>query len=65
MSAIITDQLRISNALSFLDKVNNPSNSYYVFLGLSNPTEYSSTWEYLPPFQRDNFDEENKCFTSH
>jgi hypothetical protein len=62
MSAIITDQLRISNALSFLDKVNNPSNSYYVFLGLSNPTEYLSTWEYLPPFQRDNFDEENKCW---
>lgn len=62
MSAIITDQLRISNALSFLDKINNPSNSYYVFLGLSNPTEYLSTWENLPPFQRDNFDEENKCW---
>lgn len=63
MSAIITDQLRISNALSFLDKVNNTaSNSYYVFLGLSNPTEYDSNWEYNPPFQRDNFNEENKCW---
>ncbi len=62
MSAIITDQLRISNTLSFLDKVNSTSNSYYVFLGLSNPTEYLSTWESLPPFQRDNFDEENKCW---
>jgi hypothetical protein len=62
MSAIITDQLRISNALSFLDKINNSLNSYYVFLGLSNPTEYLSTWESLPPFQRDNFDEENKCW---
>jgi hypothetical protein len=63
MSAIITDQLRISNALSFLDKVTNTaSNSYYVFLGLSNPTDYLSTWETLPPFQRDNFNEENKCW---
>jgi hypothetical protein len=62
MSAIITDQLRISNALSFLDKINNSTNSYYVFLGLSNPTEYLSTWENSPPFQRDNFDEENKCW---
>jgi hypothetical protein len=63
MSAIITDQLRISNALSFLDKVNNTSsNSYYVFLGLSNPTEYKSDWENTPPFQRDNFNEENKCW---
>jgi hypothetical protein len=62
MSAIITDQLRISNALGFLDKINNSTNSYYVFLGLSNPTEYLSSWESLPPFQRDNFDEENKCW---
>jgi hypothetical protein len=62
MSAIITDQLRISNALNFLKKVNSPENSYYVFLGLSNATEYLNTWETNPPFQRDNFDEENKCW---
>lgn len=62
MSAIITDQLRISNALSFLEKVNSPSNSYYVFLGLSNPTELNSNWNDTPPFQRDNFNEENKCW---
>jgi hypothetical protein len=62
MSAIITDQLRISNALSFLKKVDTLENSYYVFLGLSNPTEYLSTWENNPPFQRDNFNEENKCW---
>jgi hypothetical protein len=60
MSAIITDQLRISNALSFLDRVNSTDNSYYVFLGLSNPSEYASDWEKLPPFPRDNFNEENK-----
>jgi hypothetical protein len=59
MSAIITDQLRISNALGFIEKVNSPDNAYYVFLGLSNSTEYLSTWEELPPFPRDNFNEEN------
>jgi hypothetical protein len=62
MSAIITDQLRISNALGFIDKVNSVDNAYYVFLGLSNSTEYSSTWEINPPFPRDNFNEENKIW---
>ena len=39
MSAIVTDQFRINNAGNFLGDVNNSENSYYVFVGLSNPTE--------------------------
>lgn len=37
MSAIITDQFRILNASNFIDSVKDSSNSYYVFVGLSNP----------------------------
>jgi hypothetical protein len=35
MSAFVTDQFRILNAGSFVESINN--NSYYAFLGLSNP----------------------------
>ena len=38
MSAIVTDQFRINNAGNFLGDVNNSLNSYYVFVGLSNPS---------------------------
>ena len=38
MSAIITDQFRILNANNFVESVENTNNSYYVFLGLANPT---------------------------
>ena len=38
MSAIITDQFRILNANNFVESVENTNNSYYVFLGLTNPT---------------------------
>ena len=38
MSAIVTDQFRINNAGNFLGDVNNSSNSYYVFVGLTNPS---------------------------
>ena len=37
MSAFVTDQFRILNASSFVDSISD--NSYYAFLGLSNPTE--------------------------
>jgi len=37
MAAIVTDQFRISNASNFVESVLDSSNSYYVFLGLSNP----------------------------
>ena len=36
MSAFVTDQFRILNAGSFVESISN--NSYYAFLGLSNPT---------------------------
>jgi len=38
MSAIVTDQFRINNAGNFLGDVNSSENSYYVFVGLSNPS---------------------------
>ena len=38
MSAFVTDQFRILNANNFVESVTNSTNSYYVFLGLPNPT---------------------------
>ena len=38
MSAIVTDQFRILNANNFVASVEDTNNSYYVFLGLANPT---------------------------
>ena len=38
MAAIVTDQFRILNASNFIDSVISGNNSYYVFLGLDNPT---------------------------
>jgi hypothetical protein len=64
MSAVVTDQFRISNAGNFVDSVLDTNNSYYVFLGLSNPTTpavgfgRSSTWNTSaggPPNPIDNF----------
>ena len=37
MSAIVTDQFRILNANNFVESVEADKNSYYVFIGLSNP----------------------------
>ena len=42
MAAIVTDQFRIANANNFVDSVLDANNSYYVFLGLSNPGTSSS-----------------------
>ncbi len=58
MSAIITDQIRILNAKNFVAGVSTSTNSYYTFVGLSNPTDYLSTWNTLPPAPKDNFREE-------
>jgi hypothetical protein len=66
MAAVVTDQFRISNANNFIDSVLNSNNSYYVFLGLSNPGGpgnpvgfgRSTTWDSspsLPPNPIDNF----------
>lgn len=59
MSAIITDQLRILNAKTFVNEVSSSSNSYYVFVGLPNATEVQSDWDSAPPAPKDSFDEEN------
>jgi hypothetical protein len=59
MSAIITDQLRILNAKSFVSAATSSSNSYYAFVGLPNATDYSSTWDVTPPSPKDNFDQES------
>ena len=59
MAAIITDQIRILNAKNFVAGIANASNSYYSFVGLPNPTDYSTTWNDNPPAPKDNFDEEN------
>ena len=38
MPAVVTDQFRILNASNFIDSILDTNNSYYVFVGLSNPT---------------------------
>jgi hypothetical protein len=38
MAAVVTDQFRILNASNFVDSVISNNNSYYIFLGLDNPT---------------------------
>ena len=38
MSAVVTDQFRIFNAENFVNSVLDTNNSYYVFLGFSNPS---------------------------
>ena len=43
MSAIITDQFRILNANNFVESVQDTNNSYYVFLGLPNPSGVDGT----------------------
>ncbi len=63
MAAIVTDQFRINNASNFLGDVNDTSNSYYVFVGLSNPgisnafgrAADDSTWNTSTPNPTDDF----------
>ena len=59
MAAIITDQFRILSAKNFVSAASSSDNSYYVFVGLPNATEYSVTWDTNPPAPKDNFSEEN------
>ena len=59
MSAIITDQLRILNAKSFVSAATTDTNSFYAFVGLPNASDYSSTWETTPPAPKDSFEQEN------
>ncbi|MBA41962.1 MAG: hypothetical protein CMC69_01865 [Flavobacteriaceae bacterium] len=59
MSAIVTDQFRILNANNFIESVESDNNSYYVFIGLPNPTLVgygrSVTWNVNTPDPVDNF----------
>ena len=67
MSAIITDQFRILNANNFVESVENTNNSYYVFLGLTNPTGAAglvgygrtSNWDTSTPAPTDSFSYRN------
>ena len=58
MAAVVTDQFRILNADNFVNSVLDDNNSYYVFLGLSNPTATGfgrdSNWETSIPSPTDN-----------
>ena len=62
MAAIVTDQFRILNAGNFVDSVTDTSNSYYVFVGLSNPNgggygkKTNNKWDTETPNPTDNFD---------
>ena len=60
MSALVTDQFRILNATNFVNSVSDSSNSYYIFVGLSNATATgfgrNSSWDTTPPNPTDNFD---------
>ena len=60
MAAIVTDQFRILNASNFIDSVLDSNNSYYVFLGLSNPAIVgfgrTSTWDTNIPNPVDNLE---------
>ena len=59
MAAIVTDQFRILNANNFVDSVESTTNSYYVFVGLSNPTTVgygrTSDWSTNTPAPIDTF----------
>lgn len=59
MSAIVTDQFRILNASNFVDSVESTENSYYVAVGLPNPTAVgfgrSTSWNLNPPAPIDSF----------
>lgn len=66
MAAIVTDQFRILNTNNFVSSIEDPLNSYYVFLGLSNPTEVgygrTSNWDSKVPSPVDNFDYHTHVF---
>ena len=49
MSAIVTDQFRILNANNFVESVESDNNSYYVFIGLSNPATVCPPSFVYPP----------------
>ena len=59
MASVVTDQFRILNASNFVESVtSNPNNSYYVFLGLDNPSisafGRNTSWDTNIPNPTDN-----------
>jgi len=58
MSAIITDQFRLENTTNFVKSFDDPENSYYIFVGLSNPNQVgfgrSENWNTNIPNPIDN-----------
>ncbi len=64
MSALVTDQFRILNASNFVESFFDDKNSYYVTVGLPNPSitgfGRTTTWNTNPPAPIDNFQ-----YTSH
>tara|TARA_S200000501_G_scaffold183327_1_gene172676 strand:- start:21 stop:1571 length:1551 start_codon:yes stop_codon:yes gene_type:complete len=59
MAAIITDQIRILNAKNFVAGVSTSTNSYYSFVGLTDPAKIQSDWDNDPPSPVDNFTNHN------
>ena len=59
MAAIITDQIRILNAKNFVAGVSTSTNSYYSFVGLTDPTSIQTDWDDDPPSPIDNFNNQN------
>lgn len=63
MSAIVTDQFRILNASNFIDSIENSNNSYYVVLGLPNPSIVgfgrTTDWDTNTPDPIDSFNNLN------
>jgi len=59
MAAIITDQIRILNAKNFVAGVSTSNNSYYSFVGLTDPSKIQSDWDNDPPAPVDNFSNMN------
>jgi hypothetical protein len=60
MSEVVPDQFRIIIASNFVDSVTDSANAYYVFLGLTNPTQVgfgrTTDWDTDPPAPIDNLD---------
>ena len=65
MAAIVTDQFRILNANNFVETIDDSTNSYYVVVGLANPTSpivgfgRSEEWDTETPNPIDNFNYTN------
>ena len=61
--AIVTDQFRVSNAENFVNSFDLSTNSYYLFVGLANPSEdyfgRSTSWNVSTPSPKDDFSKKN------